>query len=152
MGTLYFLISYSVNLKLLKKKKHKTSVRGLLPWPEPWLCLKVTRAHGNILIWLASLMACSPDFFKAQWHPKNPCCLSLALPDFVPSKSPQATGEAGWLSRLSLRLLTSAQVLISLLVGSSPTLRSMLIVGSLLGILSPSLSAPPLLTLSPSQK
>ena len=64
---------------------------------------------------------------------------------------PQAPG---WLSRLSVRLLVSAQVMLSQLMSSDPTPGSVLTVGSLLGILSfsLSLSAPPLLTLYLSQK
>ena len=54
----------------------------------------------------------------------------------------------GWLSRLSAWLLTLAQVVISRFVSSSPELGSALTVQSLFGILSPSLSAPPLLALS----
>ena len=58
----------------------------------------------------------------------------------------------GWLSLLSLRLLISAQVMISWLVGSSPTSGSVLTAWSLLGIsLSPSLPLPLLfLSLCPS--
>ena len=51
----------------------------------------------------------------------------------------------GWLSQLSIRLLISAQVMISLFVGSSPTSGSVLTVQSLCGIDSPfplSLSPP----------
>ena len=47
--------------------------------------------------------------------------------------------------------LTSAQVLILPFMGSSPTPGSALAVRSLLGILSPSVSAPPPLALSHSQ-
>ena len=47
-----------------------------------------------------------------------------------------------------VKRLTSVQVMISWFIGLSPTLGSMLMVHSLLGILSPSLSAPPLLSLS----
>ena len=59
-------------------------------------------------------------------------------------------GEPGWLSRLSVQLLISAQVTISRFVGSSPVSGSALTVRSLLGILSLSLSlfAPPSLALS----
>ena len=53
----------------------------------------------------------------------------------------------GWLSQVSVWLLISAQGMISQFVGSSPALGSVLAVGSLLGILSPSLFAPPLLLL-----
>ena len=49
-------------------------------------------------------------------------------------------GVPGWLSQLSIRLLISAQVMISRFVGSSPTLGSALTVWSPLGTLSLSLS------------
>ena len=52
-------------------------------------------------------------------------------------------GVPGWLSRLSTQLLVLAQVMISLLVRSSPRSGSMLTAQSLLGILSLRLSAPP---------
>ena len=58
------------------------------------------------------------------------------------------TGAPGWLSQLSVQLSISAQVMISRFVGLSPTSGPVLIAPSLLGILSPSLSVPPLLTLS----
>ena len=45
-------------------------------------------------------------------------------------------GAPGWLSRLSIQLLVSAQVLISLFVGLSPVLSPALTAQSLLGILS----------------
>ena len=48
----------------------------------------------------------------------------------------------GWLSWLSVRLLISAQVVISQFMSSSPMSGLVLTVWSLLGILSPSLSAP----------
>ena len=51
-------------------------------------------------------------------------------------------GAPGWLSGLSIRLLISAQVGISWFVSSSPTLGSVLTVGSLLGIPSLLLSMP----------
>ena len=57
-------------------------------------------------------------------------------------------GVPGWLSWLSIWLLISAQVMISWFVSSSPKTGSALTVQSLLGILSPSLSAPLLLVLS----
>ena len=57
-------------------------------------------------------------------------------------------GVPGWLCRLSTRLLIWAQVMISELVGSSPTSGSVLTAQRLLGILSPFLSDPPLLVLS----
>ena len=64
----------------------------------------------------------------------------------------QMLGASGWLSRLSIRLLMSAQVMISWFVGSSPAWGTALTAWSLLGILSLplslSLSAPPLLKLS----
>ena len=58
----------------------------------------------------------------------------------------QAFGMPGWVSRLSHRLLISAQVMISECVGLSPTSGSALIARNLLGILClyPFLSAPPL--------
>ena len=56
------------------------------------------------------------------------------------------TGVPGWVSQSSGYLI-SAQVMISQLVELSLTSGSMLTALSLLGILSPSLSAPPLLTL-----
>ena len=52
-------------------------------------------------------------------------------------------GPRGWLSRLSLRLLTSNQVKFSRFVGSSPALGSVLTVRSRLEILSLSLSLCP---------
>ena len=51
-------------------------------------------------------------------------------------------GAPGWLGRLGVRLLISAQVLISRFVGLSPTSGSTLTVQGLLGILSPPLSLP----------
>ena len=59
-------------------------------------------------------------------------------------------GAPGWLSRLSVRLLISAQGVMSWFVGPGPALSCVRTAGSLLGILSlsPSLSAPPLLSLS----
>ena len=56
-------------------------------------------------------------------------------------------GAPGWFGRLSVQLLISAQVMISQFVSSSPTSGSVLSPWSLLGILSPSLSAPPLFML-----
>ena len=57
-----------------------------------------------------------------------------------------ALGVPGWLSQLSIQLLIEAQVMISQFVESSPVLGSALAEWSLLGILSPSLSAlPPLM-------
>ena len=53
-------------------------------------------------------------------------------------------GAPGWLSRLSLRLLVLAQVMISLIMSSSPASGSAQMVQSLLRILFPSLSVPPL--------
>ena len=61
-------------------------------------------------------------------------------------KKEEEKGAAGWLSQLGVQLLVLAQVMISRLVGSSSG--SVLAARSLLGILSPSLSAPPLLSLS----
>ena len=55
-------------------------------------------------------------------------------------------GVPGWLSPLSVRLLVSAQVMISWLVGSSPTSGSVLAEKGLFGILS--LCPPPTHTLS----
>ena len=57
-------------------------------------------------------------------------------------------GAPGWLSRLSVQLLVLAQVMILRFVSSRPTWGCVLIAWSLLVILSPSLSAPPLLKLS----
>ena len=54
----------------------------------------------------------------------------------------------GWLSQLSIQLLVWAQVMISWIIGLSPALGSIQTARSLLGILCPSLSAPPLLALS----
>ena len=58
----------------------------------------------------------------------------------------------GWLSRLSVRLLILAQVMISQPVSLSPALGSALTMQRLRGILSPSLFAPPPLALSISIK
>ena len=58
----------------------------------------------------------------------------------------QTVGVPGWLSQLNARLLISAQVVISWLVRSRPTLGTMLTAWSLLVTLL--LSAPPLLTLT----
>ena len=55
---------------------------------------------------------------------------------------------AGWLIQLGIQLLILAQVAISKFVELSPISGSALIAQSLLGILSPSLPAPALLTLS----
>ena len=52
-------------------------------------------------------------------------------------------GARGWLNQLSVQFLISAQVMISWFVSSSPALGSVLTAWSLLGILSPSLSALP---------
>ena len=57
-----------------------------------------------------------------------------------PGKMENHIGEPGWLSWLSIQLLTSAWVMISRFVRSSPTSGSVLTAWSLLGILSPSLS------------
>ena len=57
-----------------------------------------------------------------------------------------------WLSQLSVQLLVSAHIMISWLLKSSPVLGSLLSVQILLGILSPFLSAIPLLALSLSLK
>ena len=57
-------------------------------------------------------------------------------------------GAPGRLSRLSIRLLVSAQVMTSRFVTLSPASDSVLAVGSLLGILSSSLSVPSPLRLS----
>ena len=57
-------------------------------------------------------------------------------------------GAPGWLSRLGVRLLVSAQVTISWFVGSSPASGSSLTVRSLLGTLSLSLPLPCSLALS----
>ena len=55
-------------------------------------------------------------------------------------------GAPGWLSRLSIQLLLIlAQIMISQFMGFSPVSSSVLTVWSLLGILSPFLSALPLL-------
>ena len=59
-------------------------------------------------------------------------------------------GCLGDSSQLSAALLISARVMISWFVRSSPTTGSVLTVQSLLGILSPSISAPLLLVLAPS--
>ena len=53
------------------------------------------------------------------------------------------TEQGHLVAQLSIRLLTSAQVMISWFVSSSPILGSVLTVQNLLGILSLSLSAPP---------
>ena len=53
-----------------------------------------------------------------------------------------STWRGAWVAQ-SVKCLTSAQVMISQFVGSSPASGSMLTARSLLGILSPSLSAPP---------
>ena len=60
-------------------------------------------------------------------------------------------GVPGWLSWLSIRLLVSAQVVISLFVGSSPVSGSALTIWNLLGILSLSISLSVSLSLSLSQ-
>ena len=57
-------------------------------------------------------------------------------------------GVPGWLGRLSVQLLILAQVMISRFQSSGRALGSMLTAQNLLRILSPFLSAPPLLTLS----
>ena len=72
-------------------------------------------------------------FNESSWH---------LLPFLRISK-----GAPRWHSRLSVRLLISAQVMISQFVSSSPASGSVLMVQSLLGILSLPLSAPPLLVL-----
>ena len=51
-------------------------------------------------------------------------------------------GVSGWLSRLSIQLLISAQVMILQFMGSSPTLGSALTAENLLGILSLSATPP----------
>ena len=65
----------------------------------------------------------------------------------IPFATPQLrneiwSGVPGWLSQLSIWLLISAQFMISWFVGLSPTSGFTLTERSLLGILSPSLSAP----------
>ena len=54
-------------------------------------------------------------------------------------------GAPGWLSQLSIQLLISPQVMISQFVSLSPISGYVLTAWSLLGIVSPSRSAPPLL-------
>ena len=61
-------------------------------------------------------------------------------------------GVPGWLSWVSYWLLISAQVMVSRFMGLSPVLGPVLIVGCRLGILSPSVSTTPLLSLSLSLK
>ena len=71
------------------------------------------------------------------------------------SKNVKIFGAPGWLSPLSVQLLKSAQVMISRFVSSRPTWGSVLTAQSLdpaSDSLSPSLSAPPLLTVSLSLK
>ena len=63
---------------------------------------------------------------------------------FFPYKT--RTGAPGWLSRLSIGFLTSAQAMISQFLSSRPASGSVLTAWSLLGILS--LSVPPLVALS----
>ena len=60
----------------------------------------------------------------------------------------EKTGAPGWVCQLSVRLLVSAQVVISWFVSSSPSLGSALIGWSLLGTLSPSAPCVGLLSLS----
>ena len=61
----------------------------------------------------------------------------------VPEYSSKIGGRVpGWLSQLGIQFLVSAQVMISWFIGSSHMLGSMLMVSSLLGILSPTLSVP----------
>ena len=67
-------------------------------------------------------------------------------------KKTETPGATGWLSRLSVPLLTSTQVMMSWFVSSSPTLGSVLSAQSLLGILSPAVTVPPPLALSLSLK
>ena len=78
------------------------------------------------------------------------CCInckimnSLALPDKGKViKKLKNLGVPEWLSWLSVQLLISGQVVISRFMSLSPTWGSVLTVWSLLGILSPSVSAPP---------
>ena len=94
-------------------------------------CLKTERTH--ILfewVWHSDECVWTP---KCVWHvsvsniPKYMCVWHLYV--FIKLKS----GVPGWLSQLSLRILISAQVMISQFVSSSPT--SALTVQSLLGIL-----------------
>ena len=63
-------------------------------------------------------------------------------------KDVNKTRAPGWLSRLSVQLLVSTQVVISQFVGSSPASGSVLTARSLLGIFSPSLCPSPLLSVS----
>ena len=75
--------------------------------------------------------------------PSVPTSQSLAIPDLE-----ICLGAPGWLSRLSVRLLVLAQVVISWFTSSSPALASALAVQSLLGILSLSLCPSPASSLS----
>ena len=82
----------------------------------------------------------------------NPCAVHKKV-SAPPLKINENVGVPGWLSGLNIQLLISAQVMISWFMGLSPTSGSALTAWSLLGVPSPSLSAPPsfVLTLSPSQ-
>ena len=94
---------------------------------------------------LHKLLACCMENFR---HTLN-LVSSVGLLTIFSQESP-GTGAPEWLSWLSIWLLVAAQVMVSQFVGLSPTLGSVLAVWSLLGILSPSLSAPPSLTHAPS--
>ena len=65
---------------------------------------------------------------------------------FFKIKFKRQLGVPGWLSRLSIRLLILAQVMISRFGSSSPTSASVLVVQSLLGILSLPLCLSPCLS------
>ena len=85
---------------------------------------------------------------RGPWHTTEVCrCFLLCI--FEPEIKSFILGAPGWFgSRVSIRPSVSAQVTISRFVGLSPTSGSVLAgAGSLLGILSPSVSAPPPLAL-----
>ena len=91
-------------------------------------------------------------FHSHQWlweSSLTPPCLTLTLNQPVNSTFKiYVIGAPGWLSQLSFQLLVLAQIMISQFVGASPMLGSVLTAWTLLGILSPSPSAPPPLVLA----
>ena len=103
------------------------------------------RISSRPLVFVAKAKQSEP-MFRLSLTPVEAVCNSRLAKLPACFKKEEEKGAAGWLSQLGVQLLVLAQVMISRLVGSSSG--SVLAARSLLGILSPSLSAPPLLTIS----
>ena len=80
--------------------------------------------------------------FSVSMFPPASMNLTLGFRDTYKQESP-GTGPPEWPRQLSVTIMVLAQVMISRFVGLSPKPGSVLTARSLLGILSPFLSAPP---------